>query len=104
MYGFLPFSLRFICLFFSSQDQCERGMEYENDKKWKLVERDINCSGDGETREYKREYTAAENMKEEILCPLYLLWGVINLQILLPSISGCNPFCSKGKLPVCVIV
>lgn len=38
------------------------------------------------------------NMKEAFLCPLCLLFCVINLQILLPSKSRHKPFCNKGRV------
>lgn len=45
------------------------------------------------------------NMKEGILCPLCLLCCIINLQIVLPSIKGCNPFFGKERVTwhVCML-
>lgn len=48
--------------------------------------------------ERERESTQQQNMNmnEGILCPLCSLYCVINLQILLPSISGCYLFLQEG--------
>lgn len=68
MYGFLPFSLVFVSVFFPSQDQCERGMRHENDKI--VISGDINWCDNGETEvsasllKRELEYTAAEHEYE----------------------------------------
>lgn len=91
-----------LCVFFS-RDHCERERETETDK---IIISGEMLKGEQESKK-EREGTQQQNMnmKEEILCPLCLYCCVINLQIVLPFVSWCNPFCNKWMVTqhVCML-
>lgn len=71
-----------------------------------VISGDINESDNRETKGSARERGSTQqqnmNMNEGILCPLCSLCCVINLQILLPSISGCYPFLQQREGDSCL--